>query len=203
MENKKQKSTIIKDAVILFLITVIAGALLGFVNQLTEEPIAAAQKKAKDEAYQLVMEQAAAFEEDSALTEKMNAAAPEGAVFSEIMTAKDANGAPVGYVMSVIAKEGYGGDITLTLGVDMTGTITAIEVISQSETAGLGANCTQDSFKGNFKGVKSDDTLKVTKDGGTIDAISGATITSRAVTKAVDAGYRFIVDNALNGVAAE
>lgn len=203
MENKKQKSTIIKDAVILFLITVIAGALLGFINQLTEEPIAAAQKKAKDEAYQLVMEQAAAFEEDSALTEKMNAATPEGAVFSEIMTAKDANGAPVGYVMSVIAKEGYGGDITLTLGVDMTGTITAIEVISQSETAGLGANCTQDSFKGNFKGVKSDDTLKVTKDGGTIDAISGATITSRAVTKAVDAGYRFIVDNALNGVAAE
>lgn len=203
MENKKQKSTIIKDAVILFLITVIAGALLGFVNQLTEEPIAAAQKKAKDEAYQLVMEQATAFEEDSTLTEKMNAATPEGAVFSEIMAAKDANGTLVGYVMSVIAKEGYGGDITLTLGVDMTGTITAIEVISQSETAGLGANCTQDSFKSNFKGVKSDDTLKVTKDGGTIDAISGATITSRAVTKAVDAGYRFIADNALNGAAAE
>ena len=200
MENKKQQSTIIKDAVMLFIITIIAGALLGFFNQLTKEPIAAAEKKAKDEAYQLVMEQAVSFKEDNALTDKMNAATPEGAVFSEVMVAEDANGAVVGYVMSVIAKEGYGGDISLTIGVDMTGTITAIEVISQSETAGLGANCTQDSFKGLFKGIKSDDTLKVTKDGGTIDAMSGATITSRAVTKAVDAGYRFIVENALLSV---
>lgn len=198
MENKKQKSTIIKDAVMLFMITIIAGALLGFVNQLTKEPIAAANKKAKDEAYQLVMEQAANFKEDSALTDKMKAAAPEGAEFSEVMAAEDASGTQLGYVMSVIAKEGYGGDISLTIGVDMTGTITAIEVISQSETAGLGANCTKDDFKSRFAGVQSNDTLKVTKDGGTIDAMSGATITSRAVTKAVDAGYRFIVDNALS-----
>lgn len=198
MENKKQQSTIIKDAVMLFIITIIAGALLGFFNQLTKEPIAAANKKAKDEAYQLVMEQAESFEEDSALTEKMKAATPEGTVFSEVMVAEDGNKTPVGYVMSVIAKEGYGGDISLTLGVDMSGTITAIEVISQSETAGLGANCTKDDFKSRFAGVKSDETLKVTKDGGTIDAMSGATITSRAVTKAVDAGYRFIVDNALS-----
>lgn len=198
MESKKQQSTIIKDAVMLFIITIIAGALLGFFNQLTKEPIAAAEKKAKDEAYQLVMEQAASFEEDSALTEKMNEAIPEGTEFSEVMIAKDSSGTPVGYVMSVIAKEGYGGDISLTIGVDMTGTITAIEVISQSETAGLGANCTKDEFKSRFAGVKSDDTLQVTKDGGTIDAISGATITSRAVTKAVNAGYHFIVDNALS-----
>ena len=198
MENKKQQSTIIKDAVMLFIITIIAGALLGFFNQLTKEPIAAANKKAKDEAYQLVMEQAENFEEDSALTEKMKAATPEGTVFSEVMVAEDGSKTPVGYVMSVIAKEGYGGDISLTLGVDMSGTITAIEVISQSETAGLGANCTKDDFKSRFAGVKSDETLKVTKDGGTIDAMSGATITSRAVTKAVDAGYRFIVDNALS-----
>lgn len=198
MENKKQQSTIIKDAVMLFIITIIAGALLGFFNQLTKEPIAAANKKAKDEAYQLVMEQAESFEEDSALTEKMKAATPEGTVFSEVMVAEDGSKTPVGYVMSVIAKEGYGGDISLTLGVDMSGTITAIEVISQSETAGLGANCTKDDFKSRFAGVKSDETLKVTKDGGTIDAMSGATITSRAVTKAVDAGYRFIVDNALS-----
>ncbi len=198
MENKKQKNTTIKDAVILFIITIVAGALLGFVNQMTEEPIAAANQKAKDEAYQLVMGQAESFKEDSALTDKMNAATPEGTEFSEVMLAEDANGTLVGYVMSVIAKEGYGGDISLTLGVDMTGTITAIEVISQSETAGLGANCTKDDFKSRFAGVKSDDTLKVTKDGGTIDAMSGATITSRAVTKAIDAGYRFIVDNALS-----
>lgn len=200
MENKQQKSTIVKDAVMLFVITIIAGALLGFFNQLTKEPIAAAEKKAKDEAYQLVMEQAVNFKEDKALTDKMNAATPEGAVFSEVMLAEDSSGALVGYVMSVVSKEGYGGDISLTLGVDMTGTITAIEVISQSETAGLGANCTQDSFKGLFKGVKSEDSLKVTKDGGTIDAMSGATITSRAVTNAVDAGYRFILENALSGI---
>lgn len=200
MESKKQKSTIIKDAEMLFIITIVAGALLGFFNQLTKEPIAAANKKAKDEAYQLVMEQAKSFKEDNALTEKMKSAAPEGAVFSEVMIAEDSNNTPIGYVMSVIAKEGYGGDISLTIGVDMTGAITAIEVISQSETAGLGANCTKDDFKSRFAGVKSEDTLKVTKDGGTIDAMSGATITSRAVTKAVDAGYRFIVDNALSAV---
>lgn len=197
-KNKKAESTIIKDAVMLFFITIIAGILLGYVNQLTKEPIAAAERKAKEEAYQLVMEQAEGFEEDTALTEKMKAATPEGAAFSEVMAAKDKNGDLVGYVMTLISKEGYGGDITLSLGVDMTGTITAIEVISQSETAGLGANCTKEDFKSRFSGIKTEDTLQVTKDGGTIDAMSGATITSRAVTKAVNAGYHFILENALS-----
>ena len=97
--------------------------------------------------------------------------------------------------MSMTGTEGYAGDIKLTIGFDMEGTITGLEVLSMNETAGLGAKIKDDEFSNQYIGIKADE-LIVTKTGkqsdNEIDAISGATITTSAVTKAVNAGIAFV-----------
>ena len=101
----------------------------------------------------------------------------------------------IGYVASFTAKEGYGGDISLSMGVAADGTITGLEVLSASETAGLGANCTTDAFKSQFAGINSE-RVEYTKMGKSadneIDALSGATITTKAITKAVNSLLLFL-----------
>lgn len=94
-----------------------------------------------------------------------------------------------GYAVEV-APQGFKGTITMMVGVDLQGNVQGISVISHTETAGLGAICGADSsdgeaFRGQFVGTNGD--LAVTKDGGTVDAITNATITSRAVTEGVNA----------------
>lgn len=188
----KQGNTIIKDAIALFLITLVAGLGLGYVYQLTKDPIDAANLKKKQEAYQQVFAQAVSFEENADITAKIGEY--DGAEITEVLEAKDESGTVVGYVMSVTGKEGYGGAIELSLGFDMEGTITGMRILSNSETAGLGARCTEDWFQEQFSGIQAEEVV-VTKTGKSadneIDAISGATITSKAVTKAVNAGNTF------------
>lgn len=94
-----------------------------------------------------------------------------------------------GYAVEV-SPNGFGGTVTMMVGVGNDGKVLGISVVSQSETAGLGAVCAAstsagESFRGQFAGVSGD--LAVTKDGGQIDTITGATITSRAVTTGVNA----------------
>lgn len=201
MENKS-KNTIIKDAIALFLITLIAGGLLGFVNQITKDPIAKAEQKAKQEAYQKVYPKAKEFIENKEITKQAEAAKDsiEGVILSEVLEAKDTNGDVIGYVMSISSKEGYGGEIALSLGFQKDGTITGLEVLSMSETAGLGANCTTEAFKKQFTNIQTDE-VNYTKTGkaadNEIDALSGATITTKAVTKTVNAGIAFLNDSEL------
>lgn len=191
---------IIKDALILLCITLIAGAALGLVYEITKDPIAKSQEKAKQEAYAAVFENAT-FETDETVTAKVAELGEtyDGALVTEVLVAKDATGNVAGYVMSLTAKEGYGGKITLTMGVAADGKITGLEVLEASETAGLGAKCNEPEFKGQFSGkhlASPDGKMEVVKGGGAtetqVDAISGATITSRAVTKAVNAGLQFV-----------
>lgn len=197
-EQKKKKSSILKDALILFLITVVAGALLGLVNQITLEPIAQSELKAKEEAYQVVFADSSKFEKNSEIDDKLTSATFDGAEVTEILEAKDVNGNTLGYVMSLTAKEGYGGDITFTIGVTTEGTMTGLSVLSHSETAGLGANCTTESFQSQFVGLKGPE-IAYSKEGASgeneFDAISGATITSKALTKAINAGLGFLSEN--------
>lgn len=197
-ENKKKKGSILKDAIILFLITMIAGALLGLVNQVTKEPIAASELKAKNEAYQVVFEDSQEFVANETLNKQLEAASFDGAEISEILEAKDASGETVGYVLSLVAKEGYGGDVNFTIGVKLDGTMTGMSVLSHSETAGLGANCTTESFQSQFKGLKGPEVV-YSKTGKSkdneIDALSGATITTKALTKAINAGLAFLDEN--------
>jgi len=94
-----------------------------------------------------------------------------------------ADGAEVGYAFLATGK-GYGGDIDILVGLEDETTIKAITIISQSETPGLGSRIAESSFAAEFTGVNIDD-VALKQDGGQVDAITGATISSRAVIEAV------------------
>lgn len=211
--GNKNKSTLMKDAIILFVITLLAGLGLGLVYEVTKNPIAEANAKAKQEAYQRVYPDAKEFAADEAIEKKVKDSAQflsnnglDGAVISEVLIANDESGNGIGYVVSFVAKEGYGGDISLSMGMTNEGEITGLEVLSASETAGLGANCTKADFKDQFKG-KNVNVIEYIKDGAKdgaladnqIDAISGATITTKAVTKGVNAAIAFLKQNVMQG----
>ena len=103
------KNTIMKDTIILTVITLVSGFLLGLVNHITEEPIAHQQQLAKEEAYAAVFEEADSFEGVSVetdLQEYVNAQGYEAQTIDEIMEAKDASGETLGYVMTVTSSEG-------------------------------------------------------------------------------------------------
>ena len=183
---------IIKDALILFLITVIAGLGLGAVYGITKVPIEKANYNIQQNAYRTVFPDAASFEDmdgfDSAkATEAAAAAGYADDTIENCVVAVDASGAELGYVISVTDPNSYGGDVTLSIGVTDDGTL-------NNDTAGLGMKAKEDSFSSQFAG-KQVESFEVTKTGATsdnqIDAISGATITSSAVTSAVNAGLAY------------
>lgn len=201
----QNKNTMWKDTLSLFVITLVAGCLLGLVYQVTKEPIALAKYNKKQEAYKAVYADAASFEENSDLTsavasaeETLANAGITGVYISEALEAKDASGETIGYVMNFGSNEGYGGAIDLSCGIAKDGTLTGLSVLSMSETAGLGAKCTEEAFQAQFAGIKAD-SIAYTKTGKSadneIDAISGATITTTAVTKAVNGALAFIHAN--------
>ena len=111
-----------------------------------------------------------------------------------------------GYAVEV-APNGFDGEILMMVGVDMDGKVTGISIISQTETAGLGAESAADSAKGNafrdqFIGLTSGEIL-VDKDGGKLDGLTGATITSRAVAAGVQAAVDFVVNNSIGEVGGK
>lgn len=195
------KNKFFKNCLALFLITLIAGVSLAVVNEITKEPIAQAENNAKLSAYNEVFADAQ-FEEienkDKILKDNSDKIAP--ASVEDILVAKDKNGNIAGYVMSAVSPNGYGGDIKVAVGIsDKDDTINGISILSNNETAGLGSKCTDDEFKNQFKG-KSAKGIQFTKTGAStdteIDAISGATITTTAVTQAVNAALE-IYNNSL------
>ena len=97
-------------------------------------------------------------------------------------------------MINVTSHEGYGGDITVSMGIDNEGTVKGIELLKISETAGLGMKAKEPAFKDQFKD-KNVTQFAYTKTGASsdfeIDAISGATITTKAVTNAVNAGIEY------------
>ena len=184
---------IIKNTVILTLITLIAGICLGAVYEITKEPIAQAQDAAKKEAWQQVFPDADV--NDFELVDVDQKAADKAikdmgvkATIDEVCTVGEE-----GYVVTATDKEGYGGDIKITVGITADGTINGISILSISETAGLGMRATEPAFYEQYQG-KQAEKFVVSKDGGDgepIDALSGATITSRAVTGAVNAALGY------------
>lgn len=180
-----------KNTGILLAITVIAGLLLGVVYQVTKEPIAEQEAKAKQEACQEVFADAASF--GMIGVETMVVEGYEQESIDEVMEAKDASGELLGYVITVTTKEGYGGDIQFSVGVRMDGTVNGISILAISETAGLGMRA-DEVLKPQFAG-KQVEKFVYTKSGATaddqIDAISGATITTNAVTNGVNAGLYY------------
>ena len=203
------KNELVKNTVILTVITLISGLLLGTVYEITKGPIAAEEEKAKKAAWQSVFTDASAFEEQdmAALNgEKVlsEAGFPNQDIDS-VVVAKDASGQQVGYVIGVVSHEGYGGDISLSVGIQNDGTVNGFEILSISETAGLGMKADTEEFKSQFSGKKVVQFV-YTKTGASadheIDALSGATITTNAVTNGVNAAIAYF-DSLEGGKADE
>lgn len=203
--------SLLKDALALTLITLVAGCLLGFVQMITEKPIAEQKEKTKQEAYQKVFPDAKMFlevEGVNPLEDAQEALKQDGLdgknQILEILAATNqeptasTNPEIIGYVMTITNNEGYSGEITFTMGITSEGEVTGIEFTSISETAGLGMKAQEDTFKNQFQNKKVD-AFAYTKSGANaeneIDALSGATITTNAVTNGVNAGisyYRYV-----------
>ena len=205
--------SIIKDALILCLITIIAGGCLGLVYEITKDPIAQAKEDAKQKAYSEVFvgAEVSAFNKVEAVSvDDMNswitAAGIEKDLVNEVMIAVDGSNKTVGAAFNMTAKDGFGGNIQIVVGIMKDGKINKISILSISETPGLGMKATEDSFKNQFDGKPASE-LKVVKTDAAADtdvqAISGATITSKAVTKCVNSAV--VVFNKLveGGVVGE
>ena len=176
---------IIKNTLILTVITVVSGLLLGIVYDITKEPIAAAQENSKQEAYRTVLPDADSFEnyenfdaEEAAALVKDNGYTDD---ITEVAAGKSDSGETVGYVLNVTSHSGYGGDIEISVGILNDGT--------------------KDQFKD-----KNVEKFSYTKNGASadneIDAISGATITTSAVTDAVNSALVYF-QNELGGGSNE
>ena len=179
----------------LLIISAVAALLLALTNSVTASTIAQRNEQANAEARKLVLESAQDFEE----VKDVKTDNSKGVEVSEIYEAKDASGNTVGYTLKVLPS-GYGGTIELMVGIDFAkGQVSGINVVSNSETAGLGAKSTDPEFSDQYKGKPLEE-LSVLKNGTPgdteIKAISGATITSTAVTNGVDAAIE-VYNNSL------
>ena len=179
----------------LLIISAVAALLLALTNSVTASTIAQRNEQANAEARKLVLESAQDFEE----VKDVKTDNSKGVEVSEIYEAKDASGNTVGYTLKVLPS-GYGGTIELMVGIDSAkGQVSGMNVVSNSETAGLGAKSTDPEFSDQYKGKPLEE-LSVLKNGTPgdteIKAISGATITSTAVTNGVDAAIE-VYNNSL------
>ena len=179
---------VFKYGMILFIITVICTLLLAVTNMVTAPVIAERNEQKNIEAQQEVLPEAKEFEPINDLEEVKSKVAEDADIIQSIDEAKDGD-KTVGYAVKT-TPNGYGGEIELLTGIDSEGTITGISVLEQGETAGLGARSTESEFQAQYKGLKADEPVVVEKSGevtgNEIAAISGATITSNAITKGVN-----------------
>ncbi len=199
---------IIKNTLILTAITVVSGLLLGVVYDVTKEPIARAQENTRQEAYRAVLSDASSFEDIAGFdSDSANALLEENGYDSDEITAVveglDDSGETVGYVINVTSYEAYDGTLSLSVGISSDGTVKGIEMVSISETAGLGMKADEADFKDQFKDKKVE-RFTSTKTGesgdGMIDAISGATITTDSVTNAVNSALVYYQNELGGGV---
>ena len=164
---------------ILLVFCAVAAGILAYLNTLTAPVIA--ERKANEE-----IDTRAELIPGAVFTQHTSA---EGDIYFTATSAEDSTQV-LGYTF-VCAQKGYSSSVQTMVGVDPDFNILAVKVIDQAETPGLGANCQQASFTGQFKGLALPK-IKVDKDGGEIVSLSGATITSRAVANSVHDGIKAI-----------
>ena len=178
----------IKLAGILLLVCAVAAALLGYTNEITYDKIQEQLVKASDEARKAVIPGADAFDQIDESTFSTIKSNEKYNLVSEIYAAK-AGGNIVGYAVKV-APKGYGGAVEVVVGVTTEGAVQGIKVGNNNETPGLGKNAANPKFQDQFNGKSWDNPINVIKSGtpkdNEIAALSGATITSRAVTDGVN-----------------
>ena len=205
-ENQK-KDSIGRDISILVVITLAAGVLLGAAHSITKGPIAIAKERAEEEARQSVMQSAETFETitdaadaeasgqsldvQSRIQEALEEKGLAGTRVEQVSLAKDTSGKTIGYVVACTNPEGISA-------ADGTLTIEGISFLELTETAGMGMRAKESSFIDQFAGKKvtEGESLVYTKDGASmdneIDAISGCTVTTTAVTRDVNAALEAV-----------
>lgn len=176
MKIKVSPKDIFLPTIVLFLVCLIVTALLAGTNMITKDTIAEQQRLKTATLCAQVLPSATDFEE---LPLEDGSTYYQGA----------SDGTTAGYVFTTESK-GYGGTIQVLTGIDNDGNVTGVAILSHNETPGLGANATKDSYLDQYQQAGPDNGFSVIKSGekadGQIDAITGATITSRAVTDAVN-----------------
>ena len=198
-----------KAVVALGVITLAAGVALSSVFSMTKENIEEQKRLASEKAYRAVCPAAVHFEHVPQIDLAVQELDGEpydldfGRVFiNEAMVGRDGSGAVAGYVISLTTADGNDGDISLALGIQPDGTVYGISFTELNETPGMGMHAGEPAFMDQFAG-KNVTRFELTKNGAVkeneIDAISGATVTSDAVTNAVNAGLGFYLD-AMKGV---
>ena len=181
---------ILRLCFVLTIIAAVSAGVLAFVDQKTEEPIANALKAEEMAAVESVLPPFDNEADKDTLT-----------CGDEICTYKfyrgRMKGEIVGVAFTVVAPNGYSGDIKVMVGVDTAGVVQGIEILDHRETPGLGAKIETAEFRNQYKGKSLDnpETWDVMKDGGVFKQVTGATISSRAVTHCVARALEFFEAN--------
>ncbi len=181
------KSTLLNMTAVLFGITLVASAGVGVVNMITEEPIAQAELAAKNEALNKVLP---AFDNQEVVELEID----DMPIVTYVASKDDE---VVGYAVETMSKQGFGGAINLMVGFTPEGRVINVNVLKQTETPGLGTKMTEEgnplirSIKGQMLEQKKlvAGKLAVRKDGGDVDALTAATISSRAYVDAINRAW--------------
>lgn len=181
----KKESNFKNMTIALFVITSVAGLAMSVVYSVTKEPIAISQKAKINDAIKMVISEFESISDTVVMPE-------EGKDSIRIhRLLKGAENA--GNAVETYTNKGFNGYFSLMVGFMPDGSISNIEVLEHKETPGLGTKMAAPKFKDQFKGLRivdvPDEKLKVKKDGGTVDAITAATISSRAFCDAVNRAY--------------
>ncbi len=181
---KKLESTWYNMVTVLTLISVLAGAALAYVNDITKEPIALIKAQSLADGIKAVLN-----------AEAVNVQQTDSLENSIVVYRTDQ-----GCAVQASDMNAFSGKLTVLVGFDESGTIKGYQVLESSETPGLGAKANEwfRTGKGNILGKTPSAPLQVSKDGGEVDAITASTITSRAFLRCVNAAY-----GALYGSAAD
>lgn len=188
--KKFSPKEILVPTIVLLVICVVSAALLGGTNMLTKDKIASIEAEAKATAMQTVMPDAVTFSEAVIADETL-----------EYSEALDADGNTLGFAFTVSAN-GYGGEIKVMVGIKPDGAISKVAILSaDNETPGLGQNVKKDSFLDQF--IDKIGALTVTKNAPSSDteiqAVTSATISSSAVTRAVNTALAYYAENLTGG----
>ena len=196
---------IVHDALILTAFTLVLGFILALVHEVTAAPIEKANLAAAQKAYQEVFTDADSFEAydfDADEADKLVADAGYSDTIDDVQTALDSNKETLGYVITVTAKDGSQGSITFSVGIKNDGTVNGYSITSISETPGLGMKAEEADFYEQFQG-KNVEKFNVVKSEPSsddeIEAITGSTITSKAMANGCNAALVYFQDKLQGG----
>ena len=175
-----KKDTLLNMFVALFVICIVAGGVLGIVFNATKDPIAAAENAKRTAAIKNVLPEFKTLK-------TVNVKSAMEDVEIPFHLAYDADNNFIGAAVETFTNKGFSGNISLMVGILADGTIKNISVLQHAETPGLGSKMEEETFKGQFNDKNADSfNFSVKKDGGDVDAITAATISSRAFCDAVN-----------------